>query len=251
MKTIAVHSSKGGVGKTSAAVNLAHLSSRDSLRTLLVDLDPQGSASFIFRMASTDDFGGKDLIKGNRKIESGVRASDYEALDLIPAALSFRKFDAILSAQSAKKAKVALRKALSTFEEHYDLLVLDCPPGMSALAEAIYEAADLVLCPIIPTPLSVMSLGRLWDFLEKRGIDADKLHIFLSMVEPRKSLQAQTAEALEKTEESLLKARIPFSSEIERMSIRREPLSVSGGKSKAAVAFLELWLESKDILFKI
>ena len=249
MKTLAVHSAKGGVGKTSAAVNLAVLAAKGSLHTLLVDLDPQGSASFIFRMTQAYSFGGKDLLKGSKRIESGVRASDYERLDLIPAALSFRKFDAILAGRKGRKSKSALFDALSVFDGNYDLIVLDCPPGMSALSEAVYEAADLALCPLIPTPLSVMSLGRLWDFMERREIDSGKLRPFISMMESRKALQVQTAEALSSSEASLLNTRIPFCSNVERMGILREPLCASERKSKAADAFRDLWQEARDILF--
>jgi len=250
MKTIALHSSKGGVGKTSAAVNLAYLASKEGLRILLVDLDPQGSSSFLFRMEPVKGFGGQDLIKGKeRSLHEGIRASDYEHLDLIPAALSFRKLESLLADKGSGKTKGSLKKPLSLLFGSYDLIVLDCPPGISALAEAIYEASDMILCPAIATPLSQMSLKRLEDFIRKRELEPAKLRVFISLFEPRKSVQANAALELERSGFALMKAKVPYSADVERMGSLREPICVSKPGGKASLAFKELWREAKDILF--
>ncbi len=243
MKLLALHSAKGGVGKTSAAVNLAFLAASEALHTLLVDLDPQASASYIYRMEAPDGFGGKRLLKG-KGLEEGVRASDYEKLDLLPASLSFRKLDAMLSEKGGAKAKKTFASALKPFEKSYDLLVLDCPPGMSPLAESVYAVCDLALCPLIPTPLSTGSLAKLIEFLEGRDADSGKLKFFLSMTQLKKKVQAEAFEHLKRSAgKSLLKSQIPFASEVERMAALREPLCAAKGGGKAATAFRELWDE--------
>jgi chromosome partitioning protein len=93
MSVLAVYNIKGGVGKTAASVNLAYLSSIEEGKTLLLDMDPQGSASFYFRIRSPDKFGAKKLLKGGKHIEENIRGTDYPGLDMLPADFSYRNID--------------------------------------------------------------------------------------------------------------------------------------------------------------
>ena len=98
MKTYATYNIKGGVGKTTAAVNLAYLSAADSCRTLLWDLDPQGAASFLFRVKPRVKGGGKALIRGTKALDDAIKGTDFENLDLLPADFTYRNMDLLLDA---------------------------------------------------------------------------------------------------------------------------------------------------------
>ena len=96
MKVLATYNIKGGVGKTSAAVNVAALAAADGLRTLLWDLDPQGAASFLFRVRPKVRGGGRKLVRGRSDVTDVLRGTDVEGLDLLPADFSYRHMDLAL-----------------------------------------------------------------------------------------------------------------------------------------------------------
>ena len=98
MKIFATYNIKGGVGKTTAAVNLAYLSAADGYRTLLWDLDPQGAASFLFRIKPRVKGGGKALIRGTKALDDAIKGTDFDHLDLIPADFTYRNMDLLLGA---------------------------------------------------------------------------------------------------------------------------------------------------------
>ena len=97
MRIYATYNIKGGVGKTTTAVNLAHLAAAETgLRTVLWDLDPQGAASFMFRVKPRVKGGGKALISGTRTLDDAVKGTDFDNLDLIPADFTYRNMDLLL-----------------------------------------------------------------------------------------------------------------------------------------------------------
>ena len=98
VKVLATYNIKGGVGKTSAAVNVAALAAADGLRTLLWDLDPQGAASFLFRVRPKVRGGGRKLVRGRSDVTDVLRGTDVEGLDLLPADFSYRHMDLALDA---------------------------------------------------------------------------------------------------------------------------------------------------------
>src|SRR5512138_3216922 len=95
MRTLAVYNLKGGVGKTATAVNLAFLAAVEGRRTLLWDLDAQGAASFYLRVKPRVK-GGKKLLRGERDLSESIHPTEHDGLDLLPADLSYRRFEQVL-----------------------------------------------------------------------------------------------------------------------------------------------------------
>src|SRR3984957_15906 len=217
MKIIAVTNIKGGVGKTTAAVNLAYLCVAGGRHTLLWDLDPQGAATYILGVEPNDheSVSPKKLLAGKRDIPELIIATGYSQLDLLPADLSYRKFDVHLSARSNPTER--LLKMSRSLREVYATLFLDCPPGISLLSENVLRAADVVVVPLLPTPLSVRMLVQLQDFIVDQGWGDLVLLPFFSMVDTRRSLHHELLESTRKQFPAILKTEVPYWSEIERM----------------------------------
>src|SRR5271163_4938254 len=130
MRIYATYNIKGGVGKTTTAVNLAYLAAADGLRTLLWDLDPQGAASFMFRVKPKVKGGGKALITGKRTLDDAIKGTDFDNLDLIPADFTYRNMDLLLDDADKDKDKTKdtpggkparkLSKLLAPMADEYD-----------------------------------------------------------------------------------------------------------------------------------
>jgi cellulose biosynthesis protein BcsQ len=236
VKVLASYNIKGGVGKTAAAVNLAYLASRDGLRTLLWDLDPQGAASYCLRVESKIK-GGK-LLRGKSDVGVLIKATAHPQLDLLPADFSYRNFDLLL--HEAKQPRDRLHKVLKPLADDYDAIILDCPPGITLLSEAVFRAADALVIPTLPSILSLRTLKMLLAFKRDEGLKLE-LMAFLTMVDRRKKLHNQIVEALPRMGAWMLPAIVPYASEIEQMAERRQPLPCFAPHSRAAVAYAALW----------
>ncbi|MDR2550719.1 MAG: AAA family ATPase [Desulfobulbus sp.] len=245
MSIIAVYNIKGGVGKTATSVNLAYLSARQHGKTLLLDMDPQGSASYYFRIRAPKKFGAKKLLKGGRHIEENIKGTDYPGLDMLPADFSYRNID--LALDECKKSHKRLSKVLAPLLEEYDRIILDCPPNLTLLSENIFYAADYILAPVIPTTLSLLSLEQLFAFLDEIGLDRDKVVIFFSMVEKRKKMHTEMMQSL-REDNRVLRSVIPYSADIERMGIYRQPVAAALPASAATAAYENLWHEIQELL---
>ena len=186
MKIIALYNIKGGVGKTATAVNLAYLAASEGYRVLLFDLDPQSAATFYFRIKPKLKKGIKKLISNAQVIDKRIKGTDYEGLDLLPSDTSMRKMDLLL--YGAKKNTKILRSILEPMKNQYDLLFLDSPPNITLVSENIFYAADYILVPVIPTPLSLRTFEQINRFFMKKKIDTAKIIPFFSMVERRKKV---------------------------------------------------------------
>ena len=122
MKIIGVYNIKGGVGKTAAAVNIAYLAAEEGNRTLVWDLDPQAAATYSFRVKAKVKGGGRALVRGKRELDSVIKGTDFENLDLLPADFSFRNMD--LALEDAKKPTKQLSRLLKPLSEDYDYVFL-------------------------------------------------------------------------------------------------------------------------------
>jgi chromosome partitioning protein len=241
MKIFAVTNIKGGVGKTTTAVNLAYLCAAGGASTLLWDLDPQGAATYILRCEPNEHVSAKKLIAGKRELPELLIPSGHANLDVLPSDLSYRNFDVHLSAR--KHPTERLLKMSRSLRDVYAALFLDCPPGISLLSENVLRAADGVIIPMLPTPLSVRMLTQLRDFVAARGWVDLALMPFFSMVDRRKSLHHEVIASARASFPEMLATEIPYSSEIERMSLRRAPLSTYSPRGAAAQVYSALWQE--------
>lgn len=241
MKTIAIYNIKGGVGKTASAVNLSFLASLDGANTLLWDLDPQGAASYYFRIKAEIKGGGKNLIDGKVDIDDYVKGTDYENLDLLPADFTYRNMDTFL--EQTEDPVNRFSKLLKPFAEEYDYIFLDCPPSISAVSESVFAAADILLVPTIPTTLSLRTYQQIMEFFAQQGIDKTKVMPFFVMVDSRKKMHRLIVQHPPSFMSSLLNSYIPYASEVERMGVHRAPLTVFAARSKAAKSYTTMWDE--------
>jgi cellulose biosynthesis protein BcsQ len=244
MKVVATYNLKGGVGKTATAVNLAYLAADEGARVLVWDLDPQGAASFYFRVKPKVKGGGKALVRGRRSIDDVVKGTDFENLDLVPGDFSYRNLDLVLD--GTKKPTRRLGRLLRPMRRDYDYVFLDCPPSISLTSESVFEASDVLLVPLIPTTLSLRALDQLDDFLRDGSVQkTPKLLGFFSMVDRRKKLHREVIEERGRRRKAMLQAQIPSATDVERMGQRRAPVPAFAPKSRSAKAYRELWAEAK------
>ncbi|MCH4249904.1 MAG: ParA family protein [Microbacteriaceae bacterium] len=234
---IAVFSTKGGVGKTTTAVCLAALAAREG-PTLLWDLDAQGASTYLLQVKPKLKHGVAALVEGRTGVRDLIRESPVPGLDVLPADPSYRSLAGDLDA--AKKSSKRLAKVLGPVRAHYRTIVLDCPPESSTVAVAALRAADTVLVPLPPAPLSLRSLDQVAELVEDSEVPP-RLVGFLSMVDRRRKAHREAQTMLPATRPEVLPITVPSSVVVERMGFERAPLSEFAPKSAAAQALQELW----------
>jgi len=233
LATVAVYSLKGGVGKTTFAVNLAWTSAKNSSRrTLLWDLDPQAAATWML----SNDRSGRDeaqaIFSKDVDVEALIRPSTVEGIDLIAADTSLRGLDRLFFELGKKKRLARLIEKLGT---RYDRIILDCPPGLTETSEQVLRACDIVVVPVIPSPLSQRALGEVARYLVQNGGSHAPILPVYSMVDRRRSLHRAAME------ENPNWPMVPMASAVETMTAKRKPLGEFAASSPAARQFAFIW----------
>jgi chromosome partitioning protein len=241
VRIYAVTNIKGGVGKTTTSVNLAYLSAAGGRATLLWDLDSQGGATYALGGEQQQHASARKLLAGKRELPELILASGYPGLDLLPADFSYRNF-AVQLAQRRHPTERLLKMSRS-LRDIYGALFLDCPAGISLLSENVLRAADVVIVPLIPAPLSLRMLAQLQEFVTREGWTDLKLLPFFSMVDRRRALHRELIASARAQFPQMLATEVPNWSEIERMTVRRAPLTASAPRSGAAQIYAALWAE--------
>lgn len=227
MTTIAVYSVKGGVGKTTLAVNLAWCAATLSARrTLLWDLDPQASSSWMLGNGKAHDRAGALFSRGVAPARL-VTPTAFDRLDLLPADASLRDLNHLLRELNKKRR---LRKLIGELGDH-ETVVLDCPPGLTETADQVVRAADLLVVPVVPSAFSQQAFATLD---REFGGQVPMLPVHM-MVDRRRALHVEAV------------ARHPdwpvilMASAVENATAQRVPVGESAPRSPAAAAFATLW----------
>ena len=238
MKILSSYSIKGGVGKTALAVNLAFALREAGQRTLLLDLDPQGAASFYFRVEGAEKFKVRDTQSLTEGLRKNIRESDFPGLDIVPSNIGYRHFDILLDGMSKRRRQ--FRRVLEEFRTDYDVILMDCPPNITLLSENVFRASDAILVPVIPTVLSRRTLEQLTGFFRDEELPGELLRPFFSMVQGRSRMHREIMEELPGSYPGFLKTAIPFSADVEKMGLHRMPLLAYAHAGAAALAYREL-----------
>ena len=231
--TIAIYSVKGGVGKTTFSANLAWCSASQAKRhTLLWDLDASGGSGFLYGLEPKGSRLAEEVFSRNRSPDALIQHTAFENLDVLPADESIRALDAQLAEIGKRKRLAKLARDLAG---DYERIVLDCPPVMNELSAQVVRAADLVIVPLPPSPLS----ARAFDLVVREISGNSKRHPpilpVLSMLDMRRTLHREAREANPDW------PAIPYASVIEQCAVHQQPVGVLAPSSPAARAFSHLW----------
>lgn len=246
MKKIALYNIKGGVGKTTTTVNLACMLAKQGLSVLLWDMDPQGGSSYFFNRENGNDNTHSKLFDGYLTIYEVIHSTDTYQIDVIS---NDSKFSDQFMNKAARITAVnfinqdLITNTLKEVEDDYDVCLIDCSPGRFLLHDNIFKAADLLLIPNIPAPLSVYCNNTLIKELQAKMTSKNKILSFYNMVQVNKSLHKFYLENKTADTSFILNSYIPFYTEIENISLKKESIFHQLKEFKTITYYEKLWIE--------
>ena len=245
-KIIAVTNQKGGVGKTTTAINLSACLAAKGKRVLLVDLDPQGNATSGLGQAGADSNTVYDVLIGNAPAADAILDTGYGSLSLMPTAIELAGAEIELVAMDNRE--LLLKDALNSIRENYDYILIDCPPSLSLLTINALSASDSVLIPIQCEYYALEGLGQLMNTVKlmRRKLNPDLAieGILLTMFDSRTNLCAQVVhEVRAHFPREVFETMIPRNVRLSEAPSYGQPIHIYDGRCIGAKAYGELAAE--------
>ena len=236
---VALVNNKGGVGKTTTAVSLAAAMTGEGKRTLLVDLDAQGSAGLSLGLTRADlSPGTAEVLLDRHPVRSAIRPTAVEGLDILPAGMTLTSADLVLADVAGRET--VLKIALDPVRRDYDFIVLDCPPALGLLVVNALIAADCFLIPVTPDYLALEGLVNLMDAVDRIragiGGEAVMLGILLTMMDHRLNVTEEIGRMIRRHYgRAVLRTEVPINVKLkEAPSFGRTIFDFAGGSTGAA-----------------
>lgn len=243
-KIVGVVNQKGGVGKTTTAINLSACLALEGLDILLVDCDPQANASSGLGLQRDDNRHSiYDVLVGNAPAEQVILPTEVEHLSLLPGSKNLT--GANIELANADRRESRLRDALAAIRDCYDLVMLDCPPALDLLTLNVLVAADSLIVPMQAEYFALEGISELLSTLERVQAAYNPAisieGVLLTMYDDRTNLAQQVTETLrEHFKERLFHTVIPRNVRLAEAPSHGKPVALYDGRSRGTEAYFEL-----------
>lgn len=249
-KTIAITNQKGGVGKTTTAINIAFNLAKSGKKVLLVDFDPQGNATSglgIAKQELTKTI--VDVLARNVATAEAIITTKYPNLDVLPTTPHLANAEVELA--QADQRFTRLKSALNGLD--YDLIIIDCPPSLSLLTVNALVAANYILLPVQAEFYALEGLGQLLETMQliRKGLNKqlELLGVVLTMYDPRTTLSRQVLEEVKKHfPDKVYETVIPRNVRLAEAPSHGLPVAAYDRWSKGARAYKQL---TKEVLKRV